>query len=68
MKSVPGCPSRNPRWADGAFLLSCGFSVWSLVIGSVLAHSGSLSFAGVVNLAHPVLDAVVLAGVFFVGP
>jgi diguanylate cyclase (GGDEF)-like protein/PAS domain S-box-containing protein len=46
----------------GGFLLCA----WSLVIGSVMAHSGALDFAGFVNLAYPIFDAVALGGVFFV--
>lgn len=52
---------------EGLFIAS-GFLLcsWSLVIGSVFAHNGHLTLAGLVNLAYPVLDAVVVAVVFFV--
>jgi len=47
---------------EGLFTAS-GFLLcsWTLVIGSVVAKSGSLDFAGMVNLAYPLLDAIALA-------
>jgi diguanylate cyclase (GGDEF)-like protein/PAS domain S-box-containing protein len=56
------------RGAVEALSIACGFVLcsWSLLIGSVVARSGSLNLGGLVNLAYPVLDAVALAAVFFV--
>ncbi len=57
------------RGAVEGLFIACGFLLcsWSLVIGSVFAQSGdALTFGGLVNLGYPVLDAVALAGVFFV--
>jgi len=56
------------RGAVEGLFIACGFLLcsWSLVIGSVFAHSGALTLGGLVNLAYPMLDAVALAGVFFV--
>ena len=48
--------------AGGVLLCS-----WSLVIGSVFANRGPLDLGGLVNLSYPVLDAVTLAAVLFVG-
>jgi hypothetical protein len=47
--------------ASGFFLCS-----WSLVIGSVLARSHTLTLGALTNLAYPVLDAIAFAAVFFV--
>jgi diguanylate cyclase (GGDEF)-like protein/PAS domain S-box-containing protein len=56
------------RGAVEGLFIACGFVLcsWSLVVGSVFAHSGALTLGGLVNLAYPVLDALALAGVFFV--
>jgi diguanylate cyclase (GGDEF)-like protein/PAS domain S-box-containing protein len=56
------------RGAVEGLFIACGFVLfsWSIVIGPVLAQRGALTFGGAVNLAYPVLDAVALAGVFFV--
>ncbi len=56
------------RGAVEALLIACGFLLcsWSLLIAPVLAGSGPLSFASLVNIAYPVLDAVALGAVFFV--
>jgi len=47
--------------ATGCFLLS-----WCAVIAAVFASSGASTAGQIVNLAHPVLDAVALSGVLFV--
>jgi hypothetical protein len=56
------------RGAVEALCIACGFVLcsWSLVLGSVVTQVGEFDFAGLVNLAYPVLDAVALGAVFFV--
>ncbi len=51
-----------------ALLIACGFLLcsWSLLIAPVLAGHGPLTFADIVNISYPVLDAVSLGAVFFV--
>jgi diguanylate cyclase (GGDEF)-like protein/PAS domain S-box-containing protein len=56
------------RGAVEALFIGCGFllCIWSLVIGPVFGSSYTATLAGVVDLAYPLLDALVLAGVFYV--
>ncbi len=57
------------RGAVEALCIACGFMLcsWSLVLGSVLARRDTLDFGRLVNLSYPMLDAVALGVVFFVG-
>ena len=67
VRTPAGVLSRLRGAVEGLFM-ACGFVLcsWSLVISSLYAHSGTLTFGGLVNLAYPILDAVALAAVFFV--
>jgi diguanylate cyclase (GGDEF)-like protein/PAS domain S-box-containing protein len=56
------------RGAVEGLFVACGFFLcsWSLLIGSVLAHSHTPALERSINLAYPVLDAIAFAAVFFV--
>lgn len=68
MVQTPAGRLSQLRGAAEALLIAGGFALssWSLIIGSVIESSSDSAFSQAVNLAYPLLDAVALAGVFFV--